>query len=499
MIEQALYSLNKIDEKYPRPDIIDVLSDQRNQSLLSYVYRDPFGCHIFPGDIENYPHQRFLEALNSELSTGYPIHLWAYIPTCRYICHFCQFPKIVVRPHREESSQVFKEVVDLNIMEARMWLQKVPNLASVSIGEFNIFGGTPSLLPFDELERLMVFYREHFNFSHATLRFEGEPGTLDSHYLAFLHKLGFSKLSFGAQSFNDDIIYSSGRKHSSGECFEVIKNAREAGIEWTSVDLIYGLLQQRVEDVEYDIRKALELELSHIVCSKLHIKDFMETRTGVSEEKKALWQKKIIPIEITPVETTSAGTNRIDTGANKGSKLSAGMFPSLGEQYQMRNVIDNLFDSHYSEHPTMYFYRKDTEPEKWKGIITDQDKQHPEVAIGLGGSSKCRSAEMVNLTDYKCYREAVNNHILPVASVTGMSAERQESNAIKMALSTCQPVNNDVHRQRFGHAIKENKRIYNKLCDLAERQLLFFDNDKIKLTHSGKVLVESIVNTEFND
>ncbi|MCC8365671.1 hypothetical protein J8V57_05170 [Xenorhabdus sp. PB61.4] len=74
-----------------------------------------------------------------------------------------------------------------------------------------------------------------------------------------------------------------------------------------------------------------------------------------------------------------------------------------------------------------------------------------------------------------------------------------KENAIKMALSTCQPVDNDVHQQRFGHAIKENKRIYNKLCNLAERQLLFFDDNKIKLTRNGKVLVESIVNTEFND
>ncbi|MFW8120673.1 radical SAM protein, partial [Klebsiella pneumoniae] len=119
---------------------------------------------------------------------------WAYIPTCRYKCHFCQFPTVIVNPQSPRAPELFRDIVVRNIQEAKLWLAQLPALGEVPVGEFNLFGGTPSLLPPDELRRLMDFYRNHFNFREATLRFEGEPGTLTREFLAQLRELGFSKL-----------------------------------------------------------------------------------------------------------------------------------------------------------------------------------------------------------------------------------------------------------------------------------------------------------------
>ncbi|WP_370637852.1 hypothetical protein [Pseudochrobactrum sp. XF203] len=91
-IEKALASLNILDPHYPRPAVADILMKQENRDLLEYVYRDPFGAHVFPGDIDNYSATDFFADLNHALKQNDPIHLWAYIPTCRYRCHFCQFP-----------------------------------------------------------------------------------------------------------------------------------------------------------------------------------------------------------------------------------------------------------------------------------------------------------------------------------------------------------------------------------------------------------------------
>ncbi|ASL28971.1 radical SAM protein [Azotobacter chroococcum] len=474
MNSEAMNSLNDIDPNYPVPRVYDFLSRPESSAFLDYVFKDPFGCHVFPGDISDYPLASFFEDMDRDIKQAKQIHLWAYIPTCRYRCHFCQYPTVILNPQAASSQEVFRDLVDYNIKEATMWLQKVPSLAQAEVGEFNIFGGTPSLLPEPELRRLMDFYLSHFNFSAATMRFEGEPGTLTKEYLRLLKEQGFTKISFGAQSFDDRIISACGRMHSAEECVETIYNARELGLDWVSVDLIYGMLGQSVDDVKYDMEKTLELELSHVVCTKLHMEEFMKTRTGVSGERQSLWQKK--------------GLININNMT----------FPGLGKQYQMRELVEQYLSSGYREHPTMYFHQNHQQPEKWKGIITDLDKQYPEVSIGLGGSSKCTRAEAINITGYKKYKEALDEDRLPIEGSRGVSPLQREVNAFKMALSTLIPVDDNVFRQRFeGRSFFDNPIISRTLKTLVDKALVTADGDVVTLTPNGMTLVEAVINTQF--
>lgn len=470
----ALESLNDLDARYPTPRVHEFLARPENAAFLDYVFKDPFGCHVFPGDMPDYPLASFYENMNREIEQAPQIHLWSYIPTCRYRCHFCQYPIIVLNPKAATSEAVFRDVVDYNIKEASLWLQHVPALAKAEVGEFNIFGGTPSLLPAPELERLMDFYRRHFDFSAATLRFEGEPGTLTRDYLRQLKRLGFSKISFGAQSFDDRIIKACGRMHSAEECVKTVYTAREEGFGWVSVDLIYGMLGQGVDDVERDMQKCLELELSHVVCTKLHMEEFMKTRTGVSGERESVWQKKgTIPIR----------------------DMS---FPGLGKQYQMRELVERYLAPGYVEHPTMYFHQQRQPAEKWKALITDLDKQVPEVAIGMGGSSKCTRAEAINITGYQAYKNALDENRLPIDESRGMSDIQREVNAFKMALSTLVPVDDKVFRRRFDNrSLFDNPVIRDTLPTLVDKHLITVDRDVVTLTPNGVTLVEAMINTQF--
>ncbi|MDK1378114.1 MULTISPECIES: radical SAM protein [unclassified Sinorhizobium] len=472
-MNEAMASLRDLDPRYPVPLVSEFLSRSENYVFLNYVYKDPFGCHVFPGDIENYPLASFFSDMESEITKAQQIHLWAYIPSCRYRCHFCQFPTVILNPHSASSQAVLKELVDLNIKEATLWLAKVPSLADVEVGEFNIFGGTPSLLPESELRRLMAFYKANFNLSTTTMRFEGEPGTLTKSYLSLLRELGFTKVSFGAQSFDDRIISACGRMHSANDCVEAVYNARELGIDWVSVDLIYGMLGQSVDAVRYDMEKTRELELSHVVCTKLHLEEFMKTRTGISGERRSVWQR--------------TGLDHVDSMC----------FPGLGKQYQMRELIEEYLGSAYREHPTMYFYRHDHRPEKWKSLVTDLDKQFPEVAVGLGGSSKCTKAEAINITGYRAYRDALREDRLPIQDSRGMSPVHREISAFKMALSTLIPVDDAVFRQRFGRSFFDNEIINCTLRELIEKSLVVIERDVVTLTPNGVTLVEAIINTQF--
>lgn len=475
MNSQALQSLDDIDVNYPVPRVHDFLARPENSAFLDYVFNDPFGCHVFPGDVPHYPLPSFFDDMDRDIREAPQIHLWSYIPTCRYRCHFCQYPTIILNPKAPSSPAVFRDLVDYNIKEALLWLQNVPSLARAEVGEFNIFGGTPSLLPEPELRRLMDFYRGHFNFSAATMRFEGEPGTLTRDYLQVLKEIGFTKISFGAQSFDDRIISACGRMHSARECEETIYHARELGFSWVSVDLIYGMLGQGVGDVEYDMKKTLELELSHVVCTKLHMEEFMKTRTGVSGERESFWQKKGLVTR-----------NNME-------------FPGLGKQYQMRELVEQYLSANYQEHPTMYFHRDGQPAEKWKGLITDLDKQYPEVAIGLGGSSKCTRAEAINITGYKRYKEALDENRLPIDESRGMTPLQREVNAFKMALSTLVPVDDQAFKRRFGgRSLFDNPVIRPALQTLVDKALVGIDGDVVTLTANGVTLVEAIINTQFD-
>src|ERR1700755_1318604 len=95
--EMTLRSLRTLDPDYPRPAVLDMLSAPGNWHLLEYVAHDPFGAHVFPGDIPDNRVASFLADLDEQLAASGPIHLWSYIPPCSYRCRFCQYPVVLVK------------------------------------------------------------------------------------------------------------------------------------------------------------------------------------------------------------------------------------------------------------------------------------------------------------------------------------------------------------------------------------------------------------------
>ncbi len=476
--QSAIASLDAIDHDYVRPTIIDILKDQRNFHLLKYVCHDAFGVHVFPGNMTDYSQKAFLADVNEQLKENNPIHLWANIPLCESRCHYCQFPIELMNARHHK---IASKWVDANIAEAKLWLQKIPRLSSTPIGEFNIFGGTPSLLPVPEIEKLVSFYKENFCFnSESTLRFEGNPKTLTKELLGCLKQYGFTKLSFGVQSFDDGILGFCNCPHDSNDILSLVKNFKQCNFDRISIDLIYGLLNQKVSGVERDIQTAINMSFPAIVCSKLHLKTFSESGTSVSGTHEAAWQK------------SSYRKKLIENGCH---------FPSLGEQYQMREVlVKHLEKAGYFEHPTMYFTNKGDASEKWKSLMVDQDKQYVEIAIGLGGSSSCTRSQAITEIDKKNYFAKLSQQELPLASVNGFDLFEQEKRSVKMALSTCQPISDEIHQSRFTNSSLFNEYWQGKFRNLQARELAEIDESSrtISLTKDGKTLIESIVNTELS-
>ena len=135
-------------------------------------------------------------------------------------------------------------------------------------------GGTPSLLPLEEVERIMTAMREAFDLApDAEISFEANPGTVDREYLRGLRLLGVNRVSFGVQSFHDDELRALDRIHSAEEAKEAYRWAREAGFERVNLDLIYGLTEQPMERWQATLEQAIGLGPEHLSLYALTVEE----------------------------------------------------------------------------------------------------------------------------------------------------------------------------------------------------------------------------------
>lgn len=142
-------------------------------------------------------------------------------------------------------------------------------LMSVYIG-----GGTPTLLSANQLGDILSAINNLQPISDdAEVTLEANPGTVDDFKFKKLHDVGFNRLSIGVQSLDDDFLSVLGRAHTSRQAIDAYSAARNAGFTNISIDLIFALPGQTIEQWSNTLDKALELEPEHISLYELTIEE----------------------------------------------------------------------------------------------------------------------------------------------------------------------------------------------------------------------------------
>ena len=192
---------------------------------------------------------------------GPPFGIYVHVPFCATRCGYCDFNTYVAGESGAASAGGYVDALLAELRLARSVLgDAVPPAQTVFFG-----GGTPTLLAASELARLLDGVREHIGIADgAEITTEANPESVDPRSLAALREAGFTRLSLGMQSAVPSVLATLDRVHSPGRAVAAAREAREAGFEQVSVDLIYGTPGESAADWETSLRAAIEAEPNHV-------------------------------------------------------------------------------------------------------------------------------------------------------------------------------------------------------------------------------------------
>ena len=198
--------------------------------------------------------------------------VYIHIPFCMSICNYCDFLSFLSK--KEER----KKYTDYLVKELELYPKY--EYDTVYFG-----GGTPSIMDSEDIEKVLDRLDIKDN-TEVTL--EVNPKTVDLIKLQELKKAGINRLSIGIQTFDDEMLKTLGRKHSSQEGIETYLQARKAGFENISLDLMFSLPNQSFEAVKKDLEKILELRPEHFSIYSLIWEEgtpfFKKLEEGVYQE-----------------------------------------------------------------------------------------------------------------------------------------------------------------------------------------------------------------------
>ncbi|MBO0959441.1 oxygen-independent coproporphyrinogen III oxidase [Neobacillus sp. MM2021_6] len=188
---------------------------------------------------------------------------YLHIPFCEHICHYCDFNKVFLK------GQPVDDYLQALDKEMKLTLEQVPtdSLQTIFVG-----GGTPTSLNEQQLYRFCESVNRHLPMSESLeFTFEANPGDLTKEKLQILKDAGVNRISLGVQTFNETLLKKIGRTHSARDVYQTIDNAKTIGFENISVDLIFSLPTQTVQDFKETLAEAFTLNITHYSAYSLII------------------------------------------------------------------------------------------------------------------------------------------------------------------------------------------------------------------------------------
>ena len=181
-----------------------------------------------------------------------PSSAYVHIPFCTQICYYCDFSKVFIK------NQPVDAYLEHLIQETRSY--EIGKLRTLYIG-----GGTPTALSAQQLAYLLTELPKVMDLSELEeFTIEANPGDLDPDKIAVLKDSQVNRVSLGVQTFDNKMLKKIGRSHQEQDIYDNIRHLKQAGFDNISIDLIYALPGQTMDQVKENVAKAIDLDIPHM-------------------------------------------------------------------------------------------------------------------------------------------------------------------------------------------------------------------------------------------
>ena len=367
-----------------------------------------------------------------------PRAVYLHVPFCQHRCGYCDFTLVA-----RQDDLIPQWLTALGNELQR--LDRPYEVDTIFVG-----GGTPTHLNETQLEEFFQLIRSHFNLSeNGEFSIEANPDGLTDSKLTLLQQCGINRISLGVQSFDDDVLQVLERTHRADEAQEVIHQCSEF-IPDVSLDLIFGVPDQQLEQWQTTLETALSLPISHV------------STYGLTFEKGTAFEQRRRAGDLLPV---------MDDVERSMYALAIDVIPESGRaHYETSNFA---MPGHECRHNMVYW-----DASEYFGF-------GPGAARYVNG---VRSTNARNVTrwirDWLENRDSLQDHEV-------LSADARAREAIYLAMRLVRGLNVPEFETRFNVSLTEL--VGNEVTHHIEGGMLEVVDGWLRLTREGRFVADSVM------
>jgi len=385
------------------------------------------------------------------------ISLYFHLPFCESLCYYCACNTIITR----DRTRIEDYLQDLK-KEIRM-ISSMTNPAR-KVVQLHWGGGTPTYLTPTQIEDLFLFIKDQFSFSaEAEISIEIDPRQLTEQHLPMLRRVGFNRVSFGAQDFDPRVQQAVNRIQPEALNRRVVSESRDLGFDSINVDLIYGLPHQSYDSYQETLDKIIDISpdrlavfnFAHVPWLKKHQKLILAEMLPHPEEKLQILKSVI-------------------------ERLTASGYVFIGMDHfaKPEDELSVALQNH-----TLY--------RNFQGYTT---RAGAEVfALGITSISQLHSAYAQNVKKPAEYKAMLDSGELP----TGIGYKLDEDDRLRREVITELMCNNRVLKndvkQKYGISFDSYfAEALEKLQEFLPDGLLQNTDEKIQVSEPGRLIIRNI-------
>jgi oxygen-independent coproporphyrinogen-3 oxidase len=367
------------------------------------------------------------------------LSLYFHLPFCEKKCDYCHF---FVLPNKDS----FKEALLKGLLiEIDL---RASELSSSNIQSIYFGGGTPALMGASSIQLILDRVQKYTSIKNIEITLEFNPENQNLDLFKSYFDVGINRISLGVQSLEDSLLKKLGRTHLAKDSKLALENANAVGFHNISIDLMYDLPTQTLEDWQRTIAQAIHFPIQHISLYNLSIE-----KETVFYKKRATLQKMM-----------------------PSSELSLQMFQeasAIFEKNGFHSYEISAFSKpgYFSQHNVGYWL------------------QRPHLGFGPSAFSLLGSHRFQNVINLRKYCSFLDQNKLPIDFEETLEPEAFLRESLILNLRLNQGLDLILFQKRFGLLSSE---LLQTLKDLEEKNWIHLKSNHLSLTEEGRLFHDTL-------